>query len=295
MRIFVTGGTGFLGKYVVNELHKKGHHVLVLSRTSHRQPGVEFLKGDMSDVSKWKKKLKLFKPDSAIHLAWEGLPSQAIDVSMKNIFGGMECIRALGEAGCKTIVVAGSDQEYGHSGKKMKEDSLVKPYNLLFSSKVALYWLGSKLAEQYKMNFVWARIFFLYGAGQRPGALIPYLTTSLYGGAEPEIRNPHGANDFVYVQDAAEALVLLATKKAKASNAIYNIASGVLTPTATIISHVYASFKKKPPRFSKNPNGPATWVGAYADISKIKKDFGWKPKVGLEAGIKKTVKEIIAS
>lgn len=297
MKVFITGGTGFLGKYVVKELRARGHRVMILSRNGDKgrhEKGAEFLKGSMSDVRKWEKKLKAFKPDAAIHLAWEGLPSQDFDVSMGNLIGGLNCIRALGTAGCKTIVIAGSDQEYGHTGKKAKETDLTKPYNLLFSTKVALYWLGSKIAEQAGMNLVWARMFFIYGAGQRSGALIPYLVNSLRVGGKPEIRNPYGANDFVYIEDVARALVMLATRKPKSKNEIYNVGSGKLTPTATIINNVYAFFKQPKPVFPKqDPKRPAMWKGCYADISKIKKDYGWKPKMSLENGIKKMVGELM--
>lgn len=293
MKIFITGGTGFLGRYVVRELSRRGHHLMLLSRQRRHERGVEFIKGDMSDVSKWGKKLKVFKPDAAIHLAWEGLPSQDFDVSMKNLTGGLECIRALGEAGCKTIVVAGSDQEYGHTGKKVKETSPVQPYNLLFSTKVALYWLGSKIAQQYNMNFIWGRMFFIYGAGQRSGALIPYLVSSLRSGGSPEIRNPYGANDFVYVADVARAIALLTTQKSKSSNEIYNIGSGQLTSITTVIKTVYGIFKKPLPAFLPISKRPSTWKGAYADISKIKRDYGWSPTVDMKTGITKMVKELM--
>jgi nucleoside-diphosphate-sugar epimerase len=293
MRIFITGGTGFVGKYIVDELRRGGHELLLLSRSAHRrQPGLQFLKGDISDVSTWGKKLKMFKPEAAIHLAWEGLPSQEFDITVKNLVGGLNCIRALGEAGCRTVVVAGSDQEYGHTGKKANEKSLTKPYNMLFAGKTSLYWLGAKIAEQYQMNFIWARMFFIYGAGQRSGALIPYMVSSLKKGEDPDIRNPYGANDFIYIEDLARAVALLTTRKPKSQNEIYNIGSGKLTTTSKIIQNVYKNFGLVAPKFSKNPSGPATWKGCYADIAKMKKDYGWKPQVSLEEGIKKMVNQL---
>jgi len=293
MRIFITGGTGFVGKYIVKELRKGGHELLLLSRVNRRsEVGIHYLRGDISDVSKWEKKLKIFKPQAAVHLAWEGLPSQEFDVTVKNLVGGLNCVRALGEAGCKMVVVAGSDQEYGHTGKKANENSPTKPYNMLFAGKTSLYWLAAKIAEQHKMNFIWARMFFIYGAGQRSGALIPYMVSSLKKGEKPEIRNPYGANDFIYIEDLARAVALLTTRKPKSGNEIYNIGSGKLTPTSKIIENVYKNFGLSAPKFSKNPNGPATWKGCYADISKIKKDYGWKPRLSLEEGIKKMVTQL---
>jgi len=294
MRIFITGGTGFLGKYVVSELRKRGHRILLLSREAYpHRAGVTLLKGDIANPRRWKGRLKAFKPEAAILLAWEGIPSQDLDLNLRNLVGSLECIRAVGEAGCKTIVVTGSDQEYGHTGRKMKETDPTRPYNLLFSTKTALYWLGSKVAEQYKTNFIWSRIFFVYGPGQRSGALIPYLVNSLRNGEKPEIRNPYGANDFIYIEDVARALVLLATRKPKSANEIYNIGSGRLTPTIDIIRAVYSMFDYPVPRFSSTSERPPKWRGAYANIDKIKKDYNWKPTVGITEGVTTVVKNLL--
>lgn len=293
MKVFITGGTGFLGGQVVEELKKRGHHLLLLSRTDRgkRGEGPSFVRGDFSNSDQWKNKVKSFKPDIGIHFAWEKIPNADFDVCMNNLVGGLNCLRAMGEAGCKTVLMAGSDQEYGHSGKIANEQLPPKPYNLLYSTKVAQYYLASKIAEQYQINLIWTRIFFMYGPGQRSGALIPYLTSSLTANVEPEIRNPHGANDFIHVEDVARAIRMLIEHKPKSKNEIYNIGSGKLIPTKEIIKNVYAFFKKPLPNFSNKKFN--TWVGAYADIKKIKEDIGWEPKVSLEEGIKKTIKELL--
>lgn len=293
MRIFITGGTGFLGRHLVEELKKKKHELLVLSRTGKNKKGEApvFLKGDFSDSEKWKNKLKAFKPDVGIHLAWERIPNFDFDVCMNNLVGGLNCLRAMGEAGCKTVLMAGSDQEYGHTGKIANEKHQPKPYNLLYSTKVAQYQLASKIAEQFQMNLIWARIFFLYGPGQRSGALIPYLTSSLHARIKPEIRNPHGANDFVHIDDVVRAIRMLIEKKPKSNNEIYNIGSSRLISTKEVIRNVYAFFNASMPDFPLS--NLKTWLGAYADIKKIKEDVGWEPKVSLEEGIKKTIKELI--
>lgn len=293
MRIFITGGTGFLGKHLVRELRKGGHKLVLLSRESRQAvKGIAYLRGDIGDVAAWGKKLKAFKPDAAVHLAWEGIPKTDIETCTKNVTGGLACLRAFGEAGCKTVLVAGSDQEYGQTGKKKNENAPLKPHNLLFAAKVALYEMGVKIAEQYQMNFIWTRIFFVYGPGQRSKALIPYLEDSFRNGVLPEIKNPYGANDFIYIDDVVRALRMLIGRKPEHSSEIYNIGSGKLTPTAEVIRTVFAFFKRPKPSFP--PKAPTQMVlkGSYADISKIKRDIGWKPKISLQSGIVKMLREL---
>lgn len=289
MRIFITGGTGFLGKYLVRELRRSGHALFLLSRAARSESGIRYIKGDMSNVSAWEKKLKAFKPDIAIHLAWEGIPKSDEETCVKNLVGSLNCLRACGEAGAKTALVAGSDQEYGQTGKKVNEKSPQKPHNMLFAAKAAIYLMGSKIAEQYNMNFMWTRIFFVYGPGQRSGSLIPYLTSSLRAGNIPEIKNPYGANDFIYIDDVVRALRMLVEQKPKSPNEIYNIGSGKLTPTANVIKEVFRFFKKPAPSFPPRAKTQMALKGSYADISKIKKDIGWKPTTSIQTGVKETI------
>ncbi|OGZ53126.1 MAG: hypothetical protein A3B25_03250 [Candidatus Ryanbacteria bacterium RIFCSPLOWO2_01_FULL_48_26] len=293
MRIFITGGTGFLGNHVVRELKAKGHDLLLLSRVARSRDGVRCVVGNMANVSAWEKELKVFKPEIAIHLAWEDIPKNDKETCVKNLVGGLNCLRAFGEAGCETVLVAGSDQEYGQTGKKKNEKSPLKPHNMLFAAKAALYLMGTQIAEQYKMNFLWARIFFVYGPGQRSKALIPYLANSLRAGAVPEIKNPYGANDFIYIDDVVRAIRMLVGRKPKSSNEIYNIGSGKLTPTAEVIREVFSFFKKPVPFFPPKAKMQVVLKGSYADIAKIKKDTGWKPKVSVKTGIIKMLSELM--
>ena len=145
-------------------LKKHGHELLLLSREKRKEAGIKCAVGDLSHVEAWEKALRSFKPDVALHLAWEGIPSADFDVNLKNLENGARLFRALGEAHCKTIVVGGSGHEYGEAGKQVNEKTPLNPFNMLYGAKVGLYWFGSKVTEHYHMNLVWARLLFIYGS-----------------------------------------------------------------------------------------------------------------------------------
>lgn len=283
MRIFITGGTGFVGKYVVAELQKRNHKLLILSRSSLRDLGqnfpsrrnLAFVYGDLSAINKWQNKLARFKPQAAIHLAWEGIPDYGFAASAKNLFQGLALIRALHKAGCKKIIAAGSCWEYGVDSGKIGENAAPRPINAFSAAKTALYNLGKEAAKEYGMKFVWARIFFVYGPGQRPSSLIPHLIAEKARGVRPAVKNPDGGNDFVYVANVARALRMLVEKKTP--HDLYNIGSGRLTGVREVARVVYGKdvVKRKSPA-----------RGFYADIARIKKDIKWKPEVPLAAGIR---------
>ena len=112
--------------------------------------------------------------------------------------------------------------------------------------------------------------------------------SSIGEGKDPEIRNPKGANDFIYIDDVARALVSLVEHKPKSANEVYNVGSGVLTSVADVVKEVYLTVKKKPPAFPKIKKPEGFW----ADITKIERDTGWRPKVTIKEGIRKTVKNL---
>jgi len=277
MKIFVTGGTGFVGSHVVEELSKKGHTVLILSRGKHASTRtVRYLRGDLSTLATWKKQLNKFKPAAAIHMAWEGIPDYGPENSVRNLSYGVALMRALAGAHCKKVVVTGSCWEYGTLQGALKEDDAVRILNPFSATKLALAKMGEVVARESNMAFVWARIFYVYGPGQKSISLIPHLIARKRAGLLPEIKNPNGGNDFVYVGDVARAIRLLTEKRTKTS--LYNIGAGKLTGVREIANVIYG--KKIIP-------GRGKPSGFYADITRIKKEFGWRPKVGIQEGIRK--------
>ena len=283
MKIFITGGTGFIGFHVLERLAPRRGKVLVLTSNSSRVrhsygPNIKFLEGNLADVASWRVKLASFRPGAALHLAWEGIPDFRPSLCARNLGYGLELFQTLAEIGCKKWVAAGTVQEYGELKGRASEGKVVKPANLFAETKIALSRLGSTLAKECGATFLWARLFYVYGPGQRSGSLLPYLLKCRKQGLRPDIRTPHAQNDFVYAGDAADALVAL-LRRGKRSG-IYNIGSGKLTPVKKIIRLIYGQ-----ELISSSKTDPGVW----ADIRQIRKETGWSPKISIERGIKNTL------
>lgn len=293
MRIFITGGTGFLGKPLVKELLAGKHELLILKRKDEKTPKefsnarIKFIAGDLENIHKLLPKIKKFKPDVGIHLAWEGIPNADLELNLKNLNGGLSCLQTLAKADVKKVFVAGSCHEYGEPGKEVNETSPLNPFNALYAAKAALYFLGSKIAESNNMQLIWGRIGFVYGQGQRKASLIPYLLNSIQKNEKPILRNPKGGNDFIYVDDVANAIAMLIKKNNLGRNEIFNIGFGKLTGVMQIVKIIYRQAKLPVPKHLKDVKRPE---GFWMDISKIKREIGWRPKISIEAGIKKIMK-----
>lgn len=275
MKIFITGGTGFIGKHVVRKLKEdKNNELFLLSK-------------DLADIKAWKKEVENFKPEATIHLAWEGIPNYNSKTSLRNLKYGLDLMNMLAEIGCKTVLAAGSCWEYGGQFGKLAEDIPSKPLNAFTAAKNSLHLLGQEIAKENNMNFIWTRFFYVYGPGQKETSLIPYLINCAKNGKTPEIKNPLAKNDFIYVEDIAEAISQI-IRKVKGS-AIYNIGSGYLTSVQEIIKIIFDSYGFENQYKDIASDSTDTLSNFYADISKIKREIGWEPKVRIEEGIKKSI------
>lgn len=258
MRIFITGGTGFIGQWVVKELLAKKHQLLILSRTKNRPP---FLKGDLATAG-WQKKIAGFQPEATVHLAWEDLPDYGAAANIKNLRLSLSFLEFLAGIGCRKVLIAGTGWEL-----------LTPPPNAYAVAKNSLRALAEVWAKEQAVQLIWARLFYVYGPGQRPTALIPYLMGCQQRGETPQIKNPGQANDFVYIEDVARALTTI-LEKCQAKTVVYNIGSGQLTAVEKIRQIIYGESLKR-----QKVNG------LKADLTLMKKEIGWRPTTTIEDGI----------
>lgn len=291
MKIFITGGSGFIGTYVVNKLQNE--ELLILNHTKKvpNYQNTQLIHSTLEDIKQWKDRVEIFKPDATIHLAWEGIPDYGVEMSAKNLNHGLQLYEFLSQIECKTILTTGSCWEYGGQQGKLSEDTPYKPFNAFTAVKHSLYTKGKEICRRININFIWTRLFYVYGPGQRKESLIPYLINCAKNGHIPEIKNPNAKNDFIYVEDVAEAICRLISK-AKISND-FNIGSGKLTSIQDIIDIIFKIFKLNKKIKKAEAQHQDILSSFYANISKIEKAVGWKPKINIEEGIQKTIESIL--
>ena len=146
MRIFITGGTGFIGSHLIPKLADGKNKLLVLTRNSKnlvKYKRVTCLKEDLSKINNWKEELKKFKPEVVVHLAWEGIPDYSSPNSITNLKYGLDLLQILETVGCKKILVTGSLWEYGLQKGRLSEKTSVHPLNAFTAAKNSLNWVIS--------------------------------------------------------------------------------------------------------------------------------------------------------
>ena len=146
-----------------------------------------------------KKTIIRFSPRVCLHLAWDGIPDYSYEYSKRNLDNSLALINMLvNETECRKIIVSGSCWEHGQS--------------FFAWAKNALHAYGSFFCAWHKVDFIWLRIFFAFGPGQKRGSLIPTVYEAVNKGEKPGIKNPGNRQDFIYVGDVAQAF-RLAVKK----------------------------------------------------------------------------------
>jgi UDP-glucose 4-epimerase len=298
----VTGGAGFIGSHLSEELVRRGHRVrvvdsLITGKRRNLEPasGVEFIEGDLANLEVAARAVDGM--NYVLHQA--AIPSvprsvrEPITSNRANIDASLNVLVAARDAGVKRLVYAGSSSAYGNTPTLPKREEM--PTNPL-----SPYALQKLVAEQYCQMFtrlygletVTIRYFNVFGPRQDPGSpysgVISLFATALLEGRRPTIYGDgEQTRDFTYVANVVDG-VLRACEAPAASGEVINVATGgrislnELLRTMNRIVGTSIEAVYQPPREGDVRD-------SQADIAKAHRLLGYQPLVSLEDGLKKTL------
>jgi UDP-glucose 4-epimerase len=299
MRVLVTGGAGFIGSRLANQLHRSGHYVRVLDDLSSGDPsqlsqGINFNRGDVRDVPKlWS---LLQRVDVVYHLAARvSVPASILyprEYNEVNVGGTVSLLEACRDVGgVQRVVFASSATVYG--------DQDVQPVNEAMATHPAVPYAVSKLAaEQYLFTLgrlggfetVAMRIFNAYGPGQPvPPAhapVIPQFVQQILGGGSVVVNGDGGqTRDFVYIDDVVEALIR-AGEESGVDGQIINVGSGEETSIRDLVETI-SRIVRQDANVLYNREAAGGIARLVADVTKAGRLLHYRPRVQLEAGLRK--------
>jgi cephalosporin hydroxylase/nucleoside-diphosphate-sugar epimerase len=220
-RVLVTGATGFVGGYVIEELLKRNFDVVATStsiekaKTKRWFPLVKFIEHDIALPSSEDLFIKFHKPDFAIHLAWGNLSNFKDVTHIENVLPQHKLfLENLIRNGLKDLSVTGTCLEYGMQEGELSEEMEPRPTIAYPIAKNELRLFLENLDKSYHFNFKWIRLFYMYGTGQTPKSIIPQLQTALLQGL-PSFNMSKGeqVRDYLPVNIIAENIVIFAMQQ----------------------------------------------------------------------------------
>lgn len=226
--VAVTGATGFLGRHVVRQLQKLDNIRVVASGRNEqrlRELGTEYAVHDLAE-ERSDCYAHLGRPDVLIHLAWEGLPNyQELFHIERNLPADYRFIKSMIEQGLPAVTVAGTCYEYGLQEGCLTEDLAAMPVTPYGLAKDSLRRFLQALQKHYPFRLLWTRLFYLFGGGQSPTALLPQLDQAIDAGETIfDMSGGEQLRDYLPVEEAASRLARLAL--APMSEGIVNICGG---------------------------------------------------------------------
>jgi nucleoside-diphosphate-sugar epimerase len=231
-RILITGATGFVGKQVLNVLLEKKVAIRCVARAESQakllaSPKLEscLLTADLfaEDESWWRRGLE--GVDVVIHLAWYAEPGeyQLSPRNMDCLVGTMHLARAAADAGVKRFVGIGTCLEYQLSAEPLPADAPLGPSSPYAACKAAAYFALSQMLPLSGVDFVWCRLFYLYGEGEDARRLVPMLRQSLSEGRPVDLTAGTQVRDFLDVSEAGRQIADVALSD---KTGAFNICSG---------------------------------------------------------------------
>jgi UDP-glucose 4-epimerase len=302
MNVLVTGGAGYIGSVVVEELVKEGHRVVVFDNLSqgHREvvePQAEFIHADLSDLEKLADVFRNHDIQAVIHLAASSLVGRSLTEPahyfQNNVVCGMNLLHAMREYGANKLVFSSSAAVYGLPEEvPITEEHPTIPINPYGESKLmfekVLRWYG----QAYGLRFISLRYFNAAGASARHGEdhnpethLIPNILKVASGqspyvavfGTDYATKDGSCIRDYVHVVDIAGAHILALERIEQLSGNVYNLGNGhgysvfEVIEMAQKVTGIEIAVKFCPKRIGDPPV-------LVANYNRARSELGWKIK-----------------
>ncbi len=302
-KILITGGAGFIGSEFARQTVREGYKVVILDKLTYagdleRLSSVngkyKFYKADICNARQIGGILKKERPAAVVNFAAETHVDRSIKDSSAFLETNIKGVRVLLEAArdnnVRKFIHISTDEVYGEIKKgKFKEDCNFCPNSPYAASKAAADLLIRAYIRTYDFPAVIIRPSNNYGPWQYPEKLIPLtLLKLLRNERAPVYGKGQNVREWLHVSDCARA-VLLVLQKGRPGE-IYNIGSANEEKNINVVKRIVKILGKsgKSIKFVKDRPGH-DWRYAL-DAGKLRRELGWRPKVGFQNGLKDTVK-----
>ncbi len=306
--VVVTGASGFIGGALAMRLLDEQADVYCLLRPtglgSARARGIPadrmielstFEHSDLAPV------MESLQPAYVLHLAASGVDPRCLDpevILAGNVDLVTQLLLAVRACPVKRFIHTGSCFEYAMQAcpERLTEESPIAPETLYGAAKAASVLCGNALARQLDSPFTTLRLFGVFGPGEAPERLLPYLIDHLVGGRSVDLTEGEQIRDLLYVDDVVEAYLASVVSPDLVPYRVYNVCSGRGTRVKDLALAVARSLDRPPALlgFGKRPYRAEECMRILGDNARFLRDTQWKPRTSLQDGISRTIEAEMA-
>lgn len=302
MRAVITGPTGTIGMALIKKCIEERISVLAVCHKGSKRvsnipqsPFVSVIEADLSELSDIDQRLKE-RYDIFYHLAWEGTTGAARNdmyLQNRNVKHTLDAVELAHRLGCNTFIGAGSQAEYGRVEGRLRPDTPTFPENGYGMAKLCAGQMSRGICERLRMRHIWVRILSVYGPYDGAGSMVSSTIRTLMDGGHAAFTPGGQVWDYLYGEDSAKALLLLAKKGI--SGKTYVLGSGQARPLKDYIMEIYQAVSEECLGVGSIGIGDLSYgekqvMHLSADITQLTEDTGFKPEVTFAEGIRETVR-----
>ena len=300
MRYVITGATGMLGRSLIEHCSLKGDEVLAVCRKNSKRldsipknEKVSILELNLDEFEPYAKQSKKNDKeyDVFVHMAWEGttgLDRNDVTKQLNNVKYSLDAVKLADYFGCKRFVGVGSQAEYGRVDGVISSSSETKPETAYGVGKLFAGQMTKILCNQLSIEHVWSRVVSAYGPYDGANTMIMSNLKRMINNEDVPLTGCEQTWDYIYCSDAAKAIYLISRKGINGKT--YIIASGISRKLREFVEVMHAKTNSTSKlNFGEIPYSDKQVMNLSVDISDLMKDTGFKPNIGFEDGIERTL------
>jgi len=311
VKILVTGGAGFIGSNFIHYMMEKhpDYRIICLDKLTYagnlrnlesalNRENFRFIKGDICDRELVYKVFEEERPDIVVNFAAESHVDRSIEdpeIFLKtNIIGTQVLMDACRKYGIKRFHQVSTDEVYGdlpldRPDLKFTEKSPLKPSSPYSASKASADLLVMAYHRTYELPVTISRCSNNYGPYQFPEKLIPLMIiNAIHDRPLPVYGDGRNVRDWIHVKDHCEAIDLIIHEGKEGE--IYNIGGENERSNIEVVKMILKELGKPESLIKFVKDRPGHDRRYALDITKMKEEFGWSPKISFEEGLRSTIK-----
>jgi UDP-glucuronate 4-epimerase len=311
-RILLTGGAGFIGSHVAEELIRRGTKLSIVDNLDNfyapsrkrlnlqeiqNAGSYEFFEADVRDMDALRKVAERVQPEIVIHLAARAGVRPSIEqpalYESVNVAGTVNLLEIAREFKVQRLIFGSSSSVYGIANTVpfCEDDLKTRPISPYAATKLAAELMCYTYTHLYGLTTLCLRFFTVYGPRQRPDLAIHKFTALIEAGKPiPVFGDGSMGRDYTYVDDIVSGVVasLEYTPQPKLPFEVFNLGNSNPVRLRELIAHLEAATGKKA-RQEPLPDQPGDVPITWANIDKAKRLLGYSPKTSMEQGLRNFV------